>query len=268
MAKLRKPIVITVATHKGGLGKTLTVLELARQFSILGKKVMVLDADCQCSASRRLGYRDDGGITLGELLMMVASSGMIAEDLCRQAIKHGNFSGYDIDYIPASPLFESLASVADGCLGAIRTILKNPAFANYDIVLIDTKPNVNGPVKTALCACDYLIIPYGCADLESSKGFADTCATFYDVIKDQEEQGAILGVFLNRYDSRAVLSRSCEAALQNQCSDLLFRSKIKDMKSAVSDIFLGDISKNNEIDKGFAELTKEVLERIQELEEA
>jgi chromosome partitioning protein len=53
--------VITFANHKGGVGKTTSVVNIAAVWGELGRKVLVVDFDPQGSASLHFGVRDTGG---------------------------------------------------------------------------------------------------------------------------------------------------------------------------------------------------------------
>jgi chromosome partitioning protein len=59
--------IIAVANHKGGCGKTTTVVHLASELAELGNKVLVIDLDPQANASLHIGLRHLAKLKLHQL---------------------------------------------------------------------------------------------------------------------------------------------------------------------------------------------------------
>jgi len=60
--------VIAIGNQKGGVGKTTNTLHLAAALGEKGKKVLVIDLDANCGATRGLGL-GDGWLGTFELLL-------------------------------------------------------------------------------------------------------------------------------------------------------------------------------------------------------
>lgn len=113
-----RPVQITIASPKGGVGKTMATILLAGEFAAAGHRVAVLDTDPQLSAVEWANNSRRAGFALRNIEVMPVAT---ADDLIDQL-------GRDRD---EDLLLVDVQGTAAAALG--------PAVANADFVLIPTK---------------------------------------------------------------------------------------------------------------------------------
>lgn len=144
---------IAIMNGKGGVGKTTTTINIATALWILGKKVLMVDADPQCNLTincDRTAF-DTGVNTLYEWML---------DDELEEIPVYERYDG--LDYIPASNRMESLnewlvnkVRREDYLINRLSRIS-----ANYDYILIDCAPAVDSLLNlNVLVAADGIIIP-------------------------------------------------------------------------------------------------------------
>lgn len=121
------PVVIAVASPKGGAGKTMVTVLLAGEFAALEYRVLVIDADPQGSALRWRDNSQKAGLAL-ERITVTAANGRDAFEI-QEAIARlvDSASEFDIVLIDVQGTANGAMAVGGG-------------FA--DLILIPTRPNI------------------------------------------------------------------------------------------------------------------------------
>lgn len=141
-------LIFSVINHKGGTGKTTTVLNLGAALSSLRKKVLLVDLDAQCNLTSSLGINGQkhhvGTLLLGEStavetihtsngLSLIASS----EDLSDYINKIDNEPGRE------TLLKDALESVS----------------SKFDFIIMDCSPSMGTLSINSLVAADFYLVP-------------------------------------------------------------------------------------------------------------
>lgn len=196
MTAKRGPEIIAVANEKGGVGKTVTVVNLAAALSRDGRRVLVVDVDPQANATRGLGGETaDGRPGTYDVIRRpkeaVAPAAVTATawpgiDLLPS---HPDLSGAEVElvneYGRENRLRRGLASVLDA----------------YDVVLLDTPPSLSLLTVNVFAAAGRVLVPcqthpYAYAALEE---LFDTIAAIREEINPDL---SLLGVVATLFDGR------------------------------------------------------------------
>lgn len=250
--------IICLAQSKGGTSKTSSTLNLAAYFAKVGKKVLVVDLDQQCSLSISLGVNPL--TTPGTTFSLLVDRESRAEDAIVRTAE-------GIDLIPASlDLALTEMSLRDS-VSRERILGKKlrPIKDRYDFIILDTPPSFAITTLNGMAASDYLLIPvqpeplclYGLQQLNRN----------YTIIKEDANPGLqILGVFLALYDSRLTAHRELEQQIREDWQGLAFNTVIRRrsniLQATVEERSVVTSQPNSDLAHDYIELGKEILTRV------
>ncbi|MDR8093129.1 ParA family protein [Burkholderia gladioli] len=146
---------LVVATHKGGVGKTTTVVNLAQYFAERGQKVVVIDLDPQEHSSFAL-QAHASGVTADQLFAPVSADQLPAVPVA------GEDGAAPIVLISAAPELADLEKhLSDDEAGEnLSASIAALAEKGFDVCLMDTSPWLGTMMATALYVSDYVLSPF------------------------------------------------------------------------------------------------------------
>lgn len=196
--------IIAVSNQKGGVGKTVSCVNLGIGLAQEGKKVLLIDADPQGSLTISLGYDepDDLEFSLATMMMNIVNDEQLKIDKTILHHKEG------VDLIPAnielSAIEVSLVNVMSREL-ILRSIVEN--FKRfYDFIIIDCMPSLGMITINVLACADTVLIPVQAAYLPV-KGLQQLIKTISRVKKQLNPRLNIEGILLTMVDNRTNYAR-------------------------------------------------------------
>ena len=199
--------VFNLVNLKGGVGKTVSTINIAYSMSAMGKSVLIIDTDSQGNILTALGRNPDTSFPTLADIMSAAIDGEISYYDVRDCIMRIG----SVDVIPANYLLAGLdlklmnAMAREYVLKGIVEYVRK----DYDYILIDSPPSLGVIVMNSLTASDYVLIPVEAQYLsfESLKVMLDTV----NITKLKLNPNLNVGIFITKYQSNANI---CKAILE------------------------------------------------------
>lgn len=219
-----KTRIIAVANEKGGVGKTVTVLNLGAALYREGKTVLVIDIDPQRNATKGIGIDSDSEEMLTAYDIITNSD----EIDPNKAIIHTQWEGLDV--IPSTAeLVGADIELYDkeGREEKLQEGLKKLT-SHYDFILLDTAPSLSLLTVNVFAYATEVLIP--CQTHPYSYNALAELFDTLDMIKDEINPAIkITGIVATFYDHRTKICRNVLEKMQadDKYKHLLFNTKIR-----------------------------------------
>lgn len=211
-------VVIAVANHKGGVGKTTTAVNLSAELARAGYRVLLCDLDPQGNASSALGRRvEEGRIGAYEVL-------------CDDAPLEEGIEETDVPGLALLPTNQDLAGAELELAGVVgRELRLRMALETlqrpFDFVLFDTPPSLGLLTLNALVAARTVLVPVQ-AEFFALSGLAQLTKTISLVSRVLNRELALEGLLVTMYDARNTLCRDVDNEVRAHFGDTVFRSRV------------------------------------------
>jgi chromosome partitioning protein len=248
--------VISIASQKGGVGKTTTAINLGACLAQENKRVLVVDIDPQGNATSGFGINgNDQRLSTYEVLIgqaevheAVMPTALATLDLMPAGQR---LSGAEVELVGMMARETRLKT----CLAKVRE--------EYDYVFIDSPPSLGLLTINSLTASDSVLIPLQCEYL-ALEGLTQLIGAIR-LVQDHLNPGLrIEGVLLTMYDARLNLSQQVAEEARKFFAERVYKTviprnvRLSEAPSFGKPIVLYDPHSSGA--ESYRELAREVLE--------
>jgi len=257
----KNTVVIAVANHKGGCGKTTTVINLSAELAKMGLSVLVIDLDPQANASLHIGKKhpSEVAVTCAELLLSEV------EKLPLAIHSDTNIEGVSLMYgsLALGKTEDELKDNAPRPSEELRDKIR-PLHGIFDVILIDCPPSLKLLTSNALAAATHLIVPVESGSQYGMYGVTDLMK-LVEKIHRINPGLELIGALLIRHDERQTVCKLIEASAKNQIGKLIevrIPTSTKVNQSAIAQMSLHALDRTSKVAREFRRLAEIIAKQL------
>jgi len=250
---------ITMASFKGGTGKTSIALHIASALSLFHKKrCLLIDSDPQANLSQSLGFSPDDYNALPALLQKQKT---LNEVINKTKIKklHIVISNTYLDQIESTPELSTDPYSHERLREELKTVCDV-----YDYCFIDLPPSLSWLSMSSFYASDFSLI--AAVPEPFSMMAMDRLAKYHTSINVRHKI-QVLGVLISFWDERGAINTGLIQGIESSFPEKILKTKIRQDKSLSRSVlqglpvFLTD--KNSRAGEDFKKAARECLSLLE-----
>lgn len=207
--------VISIANHKGGVGKTNTAINLSAGLAHFSRKVLLIDMDPQGNTSR--GYGIDTSLVDKSIMDVLTGDIKITECIVPTVVNN-------LDIIPSKLIISSLEDTPEKKFFLLKKALTKLNNI-YDYVIIDCPPSLGVLTFNSLIASNSIIIPVQCHYF-ALNAVTQVLANVANVKQKYNNDLVVEGVVLTMYDQTSELDNAIANEIRQIFKEKTYVTKI------------------------------------------